>query len=262
MNFYKKEVAPVTEEAWEAINEEAAQTIRNTLIGRKFIRVSQPKGLAYDAVGLGTLSEAKSGNGDIKYGIRQVMPLVETRIPFELNIWELDNINRGAETINLDPITKAAREAARFEDNAVLNGLKEAGIEGITEQKEYDSIALQNAPGSIMEGLSEAILQMREASQQGPFHLVVTRDMWRIIASSMDGYPLKERIKKITEGSIFYSPDVAKPFLVSAGGDLQLTLGQDFSIGYEAHTTQTVRLFISESFTFQIKDPNNVLVFS
>jgi uncharacterized linocin/CFP29 family protein len=55
-------------------------------------------------------------------------------------------------------------------------------------------------------------------------------------------------------------PSVDDAFLISLrGGDLELTLGQDFSIGYEAHDGKTVRLFLTESFTFRVLDPSVIL---
>jgi len=39
------------------------------------------------------------------------------------------------------------------------------------------------------------------------------------------------------------------------GGDFELTVGQDFSIGYLEHDTERVRLYIEESFTFLVLSP-------
>ena len=36
------------------------------------------------------------------------------------------------------------------------------------------------------------------------------------------------------------------------GGDFELSVGQDFSIGYLEHNLETVRLYIEESFTFLV----------
>lgn len=36
------------------------------------------------------------------------------------------------------------------------------------------------------------------------------------------------------------------------GGDFELTVGQDFSIGYLDHNAERVRLYLEESFTFLI----------
>ena len=39
------------------------------------------------------------------------------------------------------------------------------------------------------------------------------------------------------------------------GGDFQLTLGSDFSIGYLQHDAERVRLYIEESLAFEIYEP-------
>ncbi len=36
----------------------------------------------------------------------------------------------------------------------------------------------------------------------------------------------------------------------SRGGDFDLHIGQDFSIGYSSHTDAAVRLYLQETFTF------------
>jgi uncharacterized linocin/CFP29 family protein len=38
--------------------------------------------------------------------------------------------------------------------------------------------------------------------------------------------------------------------LSTRGGDFELHLGQDISIGYLSHTESTVRLYLQETFTF------------
>jgi uncharacterized linocin/CFP29 family protein len=40
--------------------------------------------------------------------------------------------------------------------------------------------------------------------------------------------------------------------LSKRGGDFELTVGQDFSIGYLEHNMERVRLYIEESFTFLV----------
>jgi uncharacterized linocin/CFP29 family protein len=43
------------------------------------------------------------------------------------------------------------------------------------------------------------------------------------------------------------------------GGDLELVLGEDVSIGFESVGTQAVRLYLTESFTFRVLDPQVLL---
>jgi len=40
--------------------------------------------------------------------------------------------------------------------------------------------------------------------------------------------------------------------LTTRGGDFELTLGQDVSIGYLSHTDSAVRLYLQETFVFRV----------
>ena len=44
-------------------------------------------------------------------------------------------------------------------------------------------------------------------------------------------------------------------------GDFELTLGQDVSVGFEQQEGQKVRLFMTESFTFRVIEPQAVVAF-
>jgi uncharacterized linocin/CFP29 family protein len=39
------------------------------------------------------------------------------------------------------------------------------------------------------------------------------------------------------------------------GGDFELSVGRDLSIGYENHSQDTVRLYLQESLTFRVLSP-------
>jgi uncharacterized linocin/CFP29 family protein len=39
------------------------------------------------------------------------------------------------------------------------------------------------------------------------------------------------------------------------GGDFELTVGQDWSIGYKGHDKENVDLYLTESFTFRVLEP-------
>lgn len=48
-----------------------------------------------------------------------------------------------------------------------------------------------------------------------------------------------------------WAPGLSSSLVLSTRGeDFQLTVGEDFSIGYLGHDNDTVRLYIEESFTF------------
>ena len=72
----------------------------------------------------------------------------------------------------------------------------------------------------------------------------------------MGGYPLFEHLRLIANGPVLWAPAVDGAVVLSTrGGDYELTVGQDVSIGYLDHDAERVRLFLEESFTFQVFTP-------
>ena len=261
MDILKHSLAPITEEAWAEIHNQAKKTLLSTLTARRFVDVVGPKGWDYAAVSLGRLEMPKNpSHSDVRYGMYRVQPLIETRVPFELGIWELDNIIRGAKDADLQPLIDATRKAALFEEEAIYNGFQDSNIVGIAESVEHDAIPATDTPSGFLEAIFKGVTALTEASVGGPYALVVNPDIWAMMSGSTQGYPLIKRVEEIIGGEMIPCPSVDDAFLISLrGGDLELTLGQDFSIGYEAHDGKTVRLFLTESFTFRVLDPSVIL---
>lgn len=263
MDILRKTLAPVSDQAWEEINNEATETLKAVLSARKFIDVAGPRGFDFAAVPTGKLEVPKNqGKDKVHYGIHQVMPMVEARIPFELDIWELDNVSRGNKSVELDNLVTAAKKIARFEEDAIYQGFKPAHIDGLMNISEHKEIQLTGNYNQLVDLLSQAIILFRKEAVQGPFNLVVGHDLYQYINSFHKNYPLRKHIETIINGDIILSDTIDNALLVTGrGGDFRLTLGQDFSIGYEAHDRQKVQLYFTESFTFQVFDPLAVIVF-
>jgi uncharacterized linocin/CFP29 family protein len=262
MDILRKSMAPICDEAWEEINENAIKVFTSVLSARKFIDVEVPKGWDFSALAMGRLEIPTGQSGDVHYGIRQVLPLIEARVPFELNIWELDNIVRGTKNIDLDNMEEAARKLARFEEDAIYKGFKPGHIKGIKECLHHDSLKLPADDDEIVEGISEAIVRLKTASVEGPYSLVLNARQWKRFNSSGKGYPLQKRVENLLGGSIIMAPYVEDAYLISErGGDFEMVIGQDISIGYESHTQKAVQLYFTESFTFHVINPDAVVLF-
>ncbi|MDD4673864.1 MAG: family 1 encapsulin nanocompartment shell protein [Bacteroidales bacterium] len=263
MDILRKSLAPISDKAWEEINEEAKQTLTTALSARKFIDVDGPKGFDFAAVPTGRIDTPKNQEkNSVQYGTHSVMPLIEARIPFELDIWELDNVLRGNENINLDNLVDAAKKIARFEDEAIYKGFKPANIEGLLNISEHKDLQLTGNYEKLVDLLSQAIISFRNEAVKDSYTLVVGYELYKYINSYNRHYPLRKHIETIINGKIILSDHIENAILVAnRGGDFRLTLGQDFSIGYESHTSQSVQLYLTESFTFQVLDPAAVIVF-
>lgn len=257
-----RNLAPISNEAWKEIDERAEDVLKSYLSARKVVRVNGPKGLDYNVITEGRLTNIDEVDG-VSYGNYQVLPLLESRIEFEMGRWELDNISRGAKDIEYEPLEKAMKSLALFEENAVYNSLEQAIIHGIDESAENETIIFGEQPMEIMEAIAKGLVELRKAYVEGPYTLVVNQEAYERIISKETAYPLDRRIEKLIGGKIVFSHVVKGAYLLPFDHeDLELTIGRDFAIGYQSHDSKTVRFFATESFTFRVLDPSIVVKYT
>ncbi len=256
MNLLKRELAPLTDDAWAEIDEQAGRMLRNLLTARRFADVSGPHGPDFAAVSTGRMKlEDGKRFGIEHFGLRETRPLVEVRIPFELNIWELDNASRGARDVDLEPLEKAAVSFAGFEEGLLYAGAAEAGVPALFDALDHEPVRCKSDPEPFLGGVAEAVSRLKASAVDGPYALVLDPTMWTTIYSYVHGRPLEEHLRYLLNGPILLSAHTLSPFVISLrGGDLELVLGQDAAIGYQRRTDETVELFMTESLTFRVLD--------
>ncbi len=258
MNFLKKELAPLTQKAWDEIEEQARVTLNNNLTARKFISIAEAKGWNFSGLPTGRIAAIQKKN-NLNFGIREFMPAVEVRNEFELDIWEMDNADRGAADIDLEPLEKAAEATAKFEDEIIYNGLSEANIDGLKKSAEH---SLPVGKDNWADLISNAIIKMKNAAIKPPYALILGEEYWKKLISEVKGYPIKRHIENLIEGPIIETSAINDGLLVQfKSDDILLTPGQDLSIGYQNHDEKKVKLFITETFTFSIFEPKAILHF-
>lgn len=262
MDLLKRNLAPLTENAWEEIDTRAAEVFRTQLSARKTVHVEGPHGLDYNAIAEGRLGIIKGDKNEVRSSRYKVTPLLETRFTFELDRWELDNLERGAKDVDLGPLEEAVEKMAKFEDEAVYNGFKGGEIKGLTEQAKK-SLSFGKDESSIIDAVSEGMILLQEAYADKPYDLILGKEAYSRVQKQVQGYPLNKRIVELIGGQIIFSEEIDGALLIPHDHeDLELTIGQDFSIGYEEHNDQKVRLFISESFMFRTLDPEIIVKYT
>lgn len=263
MDILRRDLAPVVPEAWNQIEDEAKRTLRLNLAGRRVTDVKGPFGWEYAAVNAGRLRLLKKeAVKDVSVGVREVQPLVEFRTPITLDLMELDNVVRGAADIDLDAVVEAAERAARVEDGAIFNGYPDGGITGIAQATPHKPITIKSTD-TYPHAIVEACEVLREAGIDGPYALVLSPQCFTDISrATEDGYPIRKRIEsQIVDGPLVYAPAVDGAIVLSTrGGDYELTIGQDLSVGYAAHDRTSVELYLTESFTFRVLEPAAAVV--
>ncbi len=62
-----------------------------------------------------------------------------------------------------------------------------------------------------------------------------------------------EHDQRLLKDQIIWVPAIDGAFvLTTRGGDFELAIGQDVSIGYSSHSDAAVRLYLQETFTFRV----------
>ena len=269
MDILKRELAPIPMEAWAEIDDQATRSLKAILSGRKVLDVSGPMGTDFPGVPEGRLSypKEKPTDGPV-YGIRKVHHIVEVRIPFLLDIDEMDNVIRGARDVDLSNLEDAARKIALFEEQVVYHGLPDANIRGLKSCVGEECLTIGAKPEALLEGIAEGVTAFSSRSIEGPYSFIVGPKLWRSMSAHLQGYPVKMQAETILGGTVLLSPYLSGDFedeaymLTQRGGDLELILGQDLAIGYESHDLKQVKLFFTESFTVRVLEPAAVLFFS
>ncbi len=130
MNNLYRDLAPITEEAWDEIEVEARRTFKRHIAGRRVVDVSEPAGPAAAAVSTGRLIDVKAPSDGVITHLRASKPLVRLRVPFTLSRSEIDDVERGSQDSDWDPVKAAAKKLAFAEDRAIFEGYAAASIEG------------------------------------------------------------------------------------------------------------------------------------
>src|SRR6516162_363237 len=173
MNNLYRELAPINELAWSQIDEEAARTLKRYLAARRVVDVKGPAGSMLAAVGTGHLRNVEAPAEGIIARERGVRALVEFRVPLQLNRQAIDDVERGANDSDWQPLKDAAKKIAFAEDHAIFEGYAAASIEGIRKGTSNPLIVLPSDAIHYPDVIAEALGQLRLVGVNGPYSVVM-----------------------------------------------------------------------------------------
>jgi uncharacterized linocin/CFP29 family protein len=252
MNNLYRELAPITEAAWAEIENEAARTFKRHIAGRRVVDVSEPGGPVTAAISTGHLNDVTAPADGVVAHLRDARPLVRLRVPFTVRRVDIDDVERGSQDSDWDPVKEAARKLAFVEDRAIFEGYEAAHIGGIRKTSSNPALALPEDPREIPDVISQALSELRLAGVDGPYSVLLSADVYtKVSETTAHGYPIREHINRLVDGDIIWAPAIDGAFVLSTrGGDFDLQLGTDVSIGYLSHDADTVQLYLQETLTF------------
>lgn len=252
MNNLYRELAPISDAAWADIEEETTRTLKRHLAGRRVVDVHGTVGVGLSAVGTGHLKTIATPGDGILARQRVVNALVEFRVPFELDRQQIDDVERGANDSDWQPAKDAAQKIAYAEDRVIFHGYAAGGIVGVRQGTSNPIMSLPADVRQYPDAIAQALSQLRLVGVNGPYSVLLGADAYTALAAISDhGYPVLEHIKKLVKDEIIWAPALDGAFvLTTRGGDFDLHIGQDISVGYQSHTDSIVRLYLQETLTF------------
>jgi uncharacterized linocin/CFP29 family protein len=252
MNNLHRELAPISTAAWSQIEEEVARTFKRSVAGRRVVDLKGPGGADLSSVGTGHQTTIAAPQEGLSVRQREVKALIELRVPFDLQREAIDDVERGANDSDWQPAKDAAQQLAYAEDRAIFDGYKAANIIGIREGTSNPTLSMPAEINHYPEVIAKALEQLRLAGVDGPYSVLLGADAYTALSEASDqGYPVLEHISRLVNGEIIWAPAIDGGSVLSTrGGDFDLHIGQDLSIGYLSHTDTVVRLYLQETLTF------------
>lgn len=263
MNNLHRELAPISAAAWADLEAEARRTFERHLAGRRVVDVPDAGGPELAAVDAGHLDAIDPPAQGVAAHLRRSQPIVELRVPFTVQRQEVDDVERGARDTDWQPVKDAARRMAFAEDRALFEGYAAAHIEGIRASSSNPAMTLPAEVREYPTAISQALSALRLAGVAGPYALALSADAYtRVSETAEHGYPIQEHIARVLNGEIIWAPAIDGAFLLTTrGGDFELRVGQDLSIGYLAHGATSIELYFQETLTFLVHTSEAAVAF-
>jgi uncharacterized linocin/CFP29 family protein len=259
MNHLLRSLAPISDAGWKLLDGEAHERLTPALAARKLVDFSGPLGWEHSATNLGRTTPVGSAPcSGVTALQRRVLPLVEARADFELSRAELRDYDRGARDADLEALDVAAHQIAVAENVAVFHGWSEASIAGIAELSPHEPVPLGEITDAYPRPVAGAVETLLHNGISGPYALALGGEQYQRVVQTAEhgGYPLLDHLRKILDGPIVWAPGVRGAVVLSTrGGDFAFESGEDLSIGYDSHDADVVRLYIEQSFSFNVVTP-------
>jgi uncharacterized linocin/CFP29 family protein len=259
MNHLHRDLAPISDEGWDAIDQEAKTRLPTYLAARKLVDFTGPHGWTHSATSLGRVAEISGPSEGVSAAQRRVLPLVELRAEFKVSRLELDDADRGASNIDLAELDEAIRQIAIGENVTVFHGYQAGGMQGITESTSHEPIVHDANMAKYVNAVAQSVDVLRQSGIDGPYGLAICPSTYTKIVETTEygGHLLLDHITKVLGGPLVWAPGMDGGLVLSLrGGDFVLESGQDLSIGYLDHDADVVRLYLEESLNFRVLEPD------
>lgn len=254
-DFLTRDDAPIGAELWTLLDETLVDAARGQLSVRRLLEIEGPFGFGLKSV---PLDDGEEVDGVIT---SPCLPLALISSTVELGKRDLAGYEYSHLPPNLNRLADAARDAARKEDDFLLNGL--AGSQGLMQYPgvEQSSLGDWTTTGAAASDLIDAVTALDEAGFHGPYVLGLSPRRYNQLFYSETCWTAYQMISQIVR-SIVKLPALREGGVLMAEGRqyASIVLGQDLTLGFIGPTRDTLEFSISESLALLVREPRAIRV--
>ncbi len=258
MEILNRANAPFGEGVWSEIDEVMGEFLSKRLNLRAAVDFKDGYDYHTDGISTGDVKSVSNKN-DLSIQARVPLNMIEVKKRFKLGSGVIEDIKRGMSDYDDSAFADAANAFAASENGMILQGIKQAGIEGIMSSGEVKSVSVNSAK-EILSAVAKGLGTFNKEFVGGPFKLVISSaTMAKLHTEFFDGISVKAKLDDILgSGSIVVNEDIGDKdalLLSQQGGDFEFYSGLDVSVGFEKEVKDGVELFVTQTCTFRVLGP-------
>jgi uncharacterized linocin/CFP29 family protein len=261
MGHLRREFAPLSSQAWKALDEAVAEAARHVLTARRVATFDGPKGWDYVGARLGSVRPCHTASSKASVCVPDVSILSEIRADFGLPWTIIDAFERGAPELDTEAAEAAAHEVAMSEDTLLLYGDPVGGGFLTSPASPRIEAGDWTQPGQLLHDLVQAVTALDSAGIPGPYEAALPPAGYvaYLQAIAEGGYPVMRQLERVLAG-VHRSLVLRERGAVFSvrGGDFVITVGADLAVGYRYHDASGVQLTCIETVGGQSPMPEAV----
>lgn len=262
MKFLNRETSAIAAAVWEQIDAVFTSMLSQRLKLRSLVGFT-PVPFETDAVATGELKTLSSVKG-LTLSARKPLAMMEIRYDFDLPKSIVEAFKRDKPDFDDTIFKEVSNRFSAVENSLILEGVKGADIEGILKKIPRKPLHAKDTKG-LINAVASMIAAFKAEFVEGPYKLVLSSaTLIKMVAESEGGVSVKSRLESLLGADFFIVcesiGDEKILALSQRGGDFLLYNGLDVSIGFAEEKADSYALFIIESCTFRIINPEAALL--
>lgn len=186
----------------------------------------------------------------------QVRPMIEPRVYFKINKLQMEMVEAGIASADLGPLEEAVTKLAYFEEKLLLEGLDNSMAKGLLTLLANPVIKTDGTPESVISTILKAAVTLRQKNIEGPYRLLVGKDLLAKTAQLVGGTTLAGLIEEELGQELAVSDYLSGALLLPVGStDICLHFAKDMTVILEQVDSDNFCFCLTERLNSQIVNP-------